>query len=584
MYSEKKLSYYITKSKTLEYKKFEKKIRIAILSSFTLNGLIETLKVKCNEQQIECVGFASGYNQYNQDILNKKSDIYQFSPDLSFLILDTRTILGNLFYSPYSLTISQRKEFIENKANELFDLAKTFVDTSQSKLVVSNFVIPTYSPFGIYESKTEFGIQEMTQSLNMKIANKIMNEPSLYLYDFNGFVTRYGENNIFDYRQFFYGDIKISFNYIPFLAHDLMGYIKPILGLNRKCIVLDLDNTLWGGVVGEDGFDGIKIGDDSIGRAYLEFQKRLLSLHERGMILAINSKNNFDDAIKVLREHPNMILHEEHFACLKINWNDKVSNMKEIADELNIGLDSMVFFDDDPLNREFIKTRLPQILTIDLPNDPSSFGYILTVINDFNVLKITDEDKKRGKMYLQQRKRTELQKNSLDLEEFLRQLNIEVKIKHADEFTIPRISQLTLKTNQFNLTTQRYQEEEIRKFANDQKKIVGCARVIDKFGDNGITGVFIINKDNNNEWTLDTFLLSCRVIGRNVEYCILNHIIEKAKNEGIKKLKGKFIPTKKNKPSENFLPNFGFKKEGDHWVYSIEEHTKEIPHITLSVE
>ena len=187
-------------------------------------------------------------------------------------------------------------------------------------------------------------------------------------------------------------------------------------------------------------------------------------------------------------------------------------------------------------------------------------------------------------MYLQQRKRTELQKNSLDLEEFLRQLNIEVKIKHADEFTIPRISQLTLKTNQFNLTTQRYQEEEIRKFANDQKKIVGCARVIDKFGDNGITGVFIINKDNNNEWTLDTFLLSCRVIGRNVEYCILNHIIEKAKNEGIKKLKGKFIPTKKNKPSENFLPNFGFKKEGDHWVYSIEEHTKEIPHITLSVE
>src|SRR3989338_4832910 len=503
MYSEKKLSYYITKSKTLECKKFEKKIRIAILSSFTLNGLIETLKVKCAEQKVECVGFASGYNQYNQDILNKKSILYNFSPDLSFLILDTRTILGSLFYSLYSLTTLQRKEFIENKVNQLIDLARTFVKTSQSKLVISNLVIPTYSPFGIFETKTEFGVQEMIQSLNIQLANKIINEPSIYLYDFNGFVTRYGEKNMFDYRQFFYGDIKISFNYIPFLAHDLMGYIKPILGLNRKCIVLDLDNTLWGGVVGEDGFDGIKIGDDSIGRAYLEFQKRLLSLHERGMILAINSKNNYDDAIKILREHPNMILHEEHFACLKINWNDKVSNMKEIADELNIGLDSMAFFDDDPVNREFIKTN---------------------------------------------------------------------------------VSQLTLKTNQFNLTTQRYQEEEIRKFINDPNKIVGCAQVVDKFGYNGITGVFIVNKDNSSEWTLDTFLLSCRVMGRGVEDGMLNHIITKAKNEGVKKLIGRFISTKKNKPAENFLPNFGFNKEGNFWTYSIEKPTKEIPYLTLSVE
>jgi len=584
MYSEKKLSYYITTSKTLECKKFEKKIRIAILSSFTLNGLIETLKVKCAEQQVNCTGFVSGYNQYNQDILNKNSDLYHFSPELSFLILDTRTILGNLFYSTYSLTTSQRKEFVENKVNELLDLARVFVKTSQAKLIISNFVIPTYSPFGIFENKTEFGIREMTESLNMKLANKIMNEPSIYLYDFNGFITRYGEKNTFDYRQYFYGDIKIAFNYIPFLAHDLIGYIKPVLGLNRKCIVIDLDNTLWGGVVGEDGFDGIKIGDDSIGRAYVEFQKRLLALHERGIILAINSKNNFDDAIKVLNEHPNMILREEHFACLKINWNDKVSNMKEIANELNIGLDSMVFFDDDPVNREFIKTNVPQVLTVDLPNDPSDFADVLIMMNDFNVLQITDEDKKRGKMYLQQRKRTELEKSSSNIEEFLKQLNVEVKIKQADEFTIPRISQLTLKTNQFNLTTQRYQEEEIRKFINDPNKIVGCAQVVDKFGDNGITGVFIVNKDNSSEWTLDTFLLSCRVMGRGVEDGMLNHIITKAKNEGVKKLIGRFISTKKNKPAENFLPNFGFNKEGNFWTYSIEKPTKEIPYLTLSVE
>ena len=583
MYSEKKLSYYIIKSKTLE-SKFDKKIRIAILCSFTLNGLMETLKVKCAEEKIECLGYTCGYNQYNQDIINKKSDLHQFSPDLTFLIIDARTILSSLFYNQYSLNTSQRKEFVENKANELLNLAKTFVKILQSKLVISNFVIPTYSPFGIYENKIEFGIKEMIESLNRKIANEIMNEPSMYLYDFNGFVTRYGESNVFDYRQYFYGDIQVSFNYIPFLAHDLMGYVKPTLGLNRKCIVLDLDNTLWGGIVGEDGFSGIKLGDDSIGKAYVEFQKRLLALHERGIILAINSKNNFEDAMKVLQEHPNMLLHENHFACLKINWNDKVSNMNEIAEELNIGLDSMVFFDDDPVNREYVKTSLPQILTIDLPSDPSTFADILISMNDFNVLKITDEDKKRGTMYLQQRKRTELKESSSNLEEFLKQLKIEVKIKQADEFTIPRISQLTLKTNQFNLTTQRYQEEEIRKFVNDPKKIVGCIQVIDKFGDNGITGVFIINKDNDIEWTIDTFLLSCRVMSRRVEDGMLSYIIQKAKNAGVQKLKGKFIPTKKNRPSENFLSNFGFKKDGNHWIYSIKESPKELSHLTLHVE
>lgn len=273
--------------------------------------------------------------------------------------------------------------------------------------------------------------------------------------------SKFGENNVFDFNYYYSGDVKIAFNFLPYLAKELFGYIKPILGLNRKCVVLDLDNTLWGGVIGEDGFDKIKLGQDAKGKAFVEFQKTLLALYQRGIILAINSKNNPEDALQVIKEHPNMILKEEHFAAMRINWNDKVSNMKEISNELNIGLDSMVFFDDDPINREIMKQAIPEVQTIDLPKNPATYVSILHSMNDFHVLKITDEDKKRGKMYFQQRKRNEFKSEVTNLEEYLKNMKISINVKKGNKFTIPRISQLTLKTNQFNLTTNRYQEEEL---------------------------------------------------------------------------------------------------------------------------
>ena len=578
---ERKLSEYIIESKKVNSSDFEGKIKIALLGSFTLDGLNETIKVKCSELKVGCDTFYGGYNRYNEEILNNKSKLYAFSPDVCFLILDTRNILGNLFYYPYNLSADKRREFIENKINELNNLIKAFKEKSNSKLIISNFIIPTYSPYGIFETKTDYGLQEMVFDLNHKLNNICSDENSIYVYDINGFISKHGQENVFDFQQYFFGDVKISLSYIPVLANDLLGYIKPTLGLNKKCIVLDLDNTLWGGIVGEDGFNKIKLGPQPPGNAYVEFQKYLLALHERGIILAVNSKNNLEDAIQVIKEHPNMILREKHFACLKINWNDKVTNLKNIAKELNIGLDSIVFLDDDQVNRDFVRETLPEVLTVELPKDPSLYVSTLTELNDFDTMKITEEDKQRGKMYTQQRKRVESEKNSASFEEYLKQLNIKIHIKKADEFTIPRISQLTLKTNQFNLTTKRYQEEDIKTFSQDKKKIVGCAQVEDKFGDNGITSVFIIKKDNEEEWIIDTFLLSCRIIGRGVEEGILDYIINEARKNNIKRIIGNFIPTKKNKPSESFLSNFGFKKVNDYWIYSLEKHSKKPSHLLL---
>lgn len=578
------LSEYISESQKLSINPLQKKIKISLLSSFTINGLSESLKVKCSKKQISCSTYVANYNQYNQEILDKNSDLYIFSPDITFLILDTRSIFGDLFHFPYSITKSERKSFVDKKINEILNLVNKFNENTSSKLVITNLGLPNYSPHGIAEMKTSYGFHDAVMDFNKKLKDNLIKLNSVHVFDFFNFIIKHGENNVFDFQNYLFGDIKISLNYIPHLAHDFIPYIISFLGLTKKCIVVDLDNTLWGGIIGEDGFDGIRLGPQPPGNTFIEFQKHLKALSQRGIILAINSKNNFDDAIEVIRKHPHMILQENDFACIKINWNDKASNMREISNELNIGLDSLVFFDDDPINRELIKKTMPEVTTPDMPHDPSLYSKVLQSIQDFSTFQITSEDSNRGKIYLEQKQRTESENLSDNIDDFLKTLNLEINIKKTNSFTIPRISQLTLKTNQFNLTTKRYQEDEIKKFSEDHKILIGCAQVKDKFGDNGITGVFIIKKTNSNEWILDTFLLSCRVMGREVEKAILYFIINEAKKNNVKKLIAKFIPTEKNKPIENFLPNSNFIKENDYWIYNLEIPFNMPDFLTLRVE
>ena len=580
---EKSLSEYIGLSKKIDNSNYSKKLKVALLSSFTLNGLNEILHVKCSDMGVRYQSYISGYNQYNQELLNPESDYYKFCPDITFLILDIRNFLGDNFHNFHILSDDAKKEFAKEKINHLENIIQNFEKNSNSKLVITNFNIPSYSPNGIIESKIKFGLHEMIEKINNSLRDISKTHNSIYVYDFNQFVSKHGEKNIFDYRQFHLGDIQITFNFMPYFGYELMSYIKSITGTNRKCIVLDLDNTLWGGVVGEDGFDGIELGQTANGKAFVDFQKELLSLWQQGIILAINSKNNFDDAMKVIHEHPEMILREKNFASIQINWNDKAQNLLQISDEINIGLNSIVFFDDDKLNQTRIKQEFPEVLTIELPEDPSEFSPLLKELNDFNVLQRTDEDTKRGQMYTEQRKRKELEKSVSNLDDFLKELDIKVKMKKSNEFLIPRISQLTLKTNQFNLTTRRYQEEEIKNFSSNTKFIVGCAQVLDKFGDNGITGVYIIKK-NDKSWLIDTFLLSCRIMGRGVENAILSQILLDAQKNGIDEIQAEFIPTQKNQPAENFLSDFGFKKQDEMWIYKLNNEIKLPNHLKVEIE
>ena len=437
---------------------------------------------------------------------------------------------------------------------------------------------------GISDNKENFGHFESIDTINYSLRDDYKLSSQVFIFDYDAFCSKIGKQHIFDYKMYYLGDMRVSFDYLPALCDEYIPYIISIIGLTKKCIVLDLDNTLWGGVIGEDGMEGIQLGPTPEGRPFMEFQQLLLSLHNRGIILAINSKNNYSDAIKVIKNHPNMILKENHFAALRINWDDKATNMRSLAEEINIGLDTMVFIDDDEVNREIISKFIPEVYVVDLPKDPSLYVKNLMQIKIFDSLSITNEDKQKGRIYAQEKERRKLKKKVIDLSEYLLQLKIKVKMEDPRKASIARIAQLTKKTNQFNMRTKRYTEEDIKKFINDDKFKIYAMNVEDKFGDSGLTALAIIEFNSIKFWSIDTFLLSCRIIGRSIEDVLTASIISDAKKQGVQQLRGEYIPTKKNEPARDYYMNSGFKKltnKMNVWAFDLKDDFQYPSFITI---
>lgn len=555
-----------------------RKLNIAILASFTARGIEDVLRVKCREIGVTPSIYLGGYQQYVQEILNPASALYASNPGFVILFLDTRALLGDSFFLPYRMADADRRRWVEHKAQEIVSLAETLKRQSGATLLLHNFEVPLHSPFGILEHRQPFGFKESIETLNAKLRDAFKEDGRVFLFDFDAFCSKIGKQHIIDHKMYYLGDMKIHASHLSDLCAEYMAYIKPLMGMVGKCIVLDLDNTLWGGIVGEDGMKGIKLGPTPEGRSFWEFQKHLLSLFERGVILAVNSKNNEEDALRVFREHPYMVLKEEHFAAMRINWEDKIANMKSLAKEINIGMDNFVFFDDDKVNREFVRAALPEVIVVDLPEDVSLYSKTLTELHVFHTLQLTDEDRERGKMYAQERQRKEFEQTATDLTEYLRGLNLRVGIESVGPLTLSRIAQLTQKTNQFNMTTRRYGEEEIARMAGSGRYLILSLRAQDKFGDHGIVGVAMAEKEKS-AWKIDNFLLSCRVIGRRIEDAFMAYLIREARAASVEKLIGEFISTKKNAPAENFYKKSGFTLERavdgmETWEYDL---TKEYP-------
>lgn len=551
--------------------------RIALLSSFTFNGMVDALRAACDSIHLTSEYWVAPYGQYQQMLLDEQSSYYHFQPDFTVLFVDYRTVFGDAIWSWYEAGLDERKKIASEKLKELTDLVHLWSLRGRGTLLVHNLEVPIYSPLGILETKDELGLHACIRQINVGLSQHVQHLPQAHVFDFDNFVASMGKRHAFDWKMYYLADMKYSPGALGDLANAYLGYVKPLTLRNRKCLVLDLDHTLWGGIVGEVGEQGIELGPTQGGRPYWEFQKAIQALYARGVILAINSKNNPDDALHVLRDHPYMALKEDHFAAMRINWEEKAVNMKALSKEINIGLDSMVFFDDDPYQRALMRDLLPEVLTLEVPNDPSKYASFILGVDDFNILQLTEEDKKKGQLYAIERKRRDFQVEYATLEDFLKQLELVVCIERASALTASRVAQLTQKTNQFTLTTRRYQEADIRRMCDDGNHCIYTLSATDRFGDYGLVGVAIIEM-RSRIWYLDTFLLSCRVLGKGIENIFLSSIAQAARSANAEALLGEYIPTPKNVPTELFYRNFGFESiGGNDWRLALGAFEADFP-------
>ena len=540
--------------------KIDSSINVAILSSSSMNGVSSVLTAQCSSFNVFSNIYVAEYGQYAQEIFNSESRLYSFNADLIIINIDFKSIAEGYGFLPYKETEEGRKSWLNETIVFFEGLVSEVTRKSSAKVLLHNLEVPVYSPMGIIENKETYGFFESVEDVNRELRDKYKLSNQVFIFDFNGFCSRIGKANVLDYKMYYLADIKVKTHFIPDLCSDYSKYIQSLLYKTKKCIVLDLDNTLWGGIVGEVGIEGVHLGPTPEGRPFLEFQKKLLALHSKGIILAINSKNNEDDAMEVIKNHPYMVLTEECFAATRINWDDKVSNLKSLVEEISIGLDSIVFFDDDQMNRDMVRTLLPEVSVVELPKDFSLYVDTLESLNHFEILSLSYEDTQRNKMYQSEKKRKKLLKNTQTLPNYLRSLNLSIYIEEAKKTTIPRIAQLTQKTNQFNLTTQRHTEKSIQVLANNNDFRVISIRVTDKFGDNGITGLAIISIKDAISWQIETFLLSCRIIGRKAEEVLLAYLINEAKAHNAKFVYGYFVESKKNSLVKDFYSINGFEK------------------------
>lgn len=536
------------------------KVNIALMSSFTIDPIAAYLDVDSRLIGLFPNIYIAPFNRYQEEVLNSNSKLYQFQPDVILFFVELESLVSDSFREQFPQMELKEKELeIDRNAHEIVQLLNSLTQQTQALIIFSNFVIPTFSPLGILDNKQEIGYKRFYRILNSRLEQEFRSNSQIFIFDLNEVASKHGKDRYLNYPMYYRGSILFDESFLPVVSHELMGFIKTLKGKTRKCIVLDLDNTLWGGIIGEDGFNGIKLNTAYPGNEFIDFQRTLLSLHNRGIILAVNSKNNLEDALEVFQKHPFMLIKEKNLAEYRINWNDKVQNMVELAQSINIGLDSMVFIDDNPVERARISAALPEVLVINIPSSSTLYRKSIEMLNDFNTFSLTKEDLQRSKMYFARRQRLDLERRVQTLEEFIKTLEIVVEIRYANDFSLPRIFSLINRTNQFNLTTKRYSEAEIDKMYNDPKFLIYTLQIHDKFGDEGIVGIAIIKKESSDFWVIDSFLMSCRVIGRKIEEVFLYKLINDAKkSKEVKKIEAEYIPTKKNSLVKDFYNQKGF--------------------------
>lgn len=498
------------------------------------------------------------YDNIFQETIATESDLISNNTDIVCVFMKLETLSWPLSRNYAGLTAEQ----IESEMARIREYTSAIISGIRKKtlgvILWHAFEVPSYPALGVWDAQIQDGQITKIMELNKHLVTELRNQGNGYLVDLNLCISRLGYNRFYDQRYWHMARAPFSREALFEIASEDFKFIRSLKGKNKKCLVLDCDNVLWGGIIGEDGIEGIKLGKEYPGSSYFEFQQEVVNLYNRGIIIALCSKNNEDDVWQVFKHHPDMVLKEEHIAIAQINWNDKVANLKQIANLLNIGLDSMVFIDDSEFEVNFIRGALPEVQVLHFQSKNAvNFRDTLASCGLFDSLNLSEEDKKRGIMYKAEAGRKKLMSESTDMVSYYRSLEMLLEIRFVDDFSIPRVAQLSQRTNQFNLTTRRYSESDIKAFMNDPNIDVIYLRLSDKFGDSGITGCCILRYCENMA-IIDTFLLSCRILGRGVEDAFLTQILKRAQKRMAIIAIGEYCPTRKNSQVEHFYDQRGF--------------------------
>ncbi len=561
--------------KELLQRTYTREIRVAVLGGSTTNELVNVIELFLLKQGILPSFYQSEYNKYYEDAVFGSDELSAFNPDIIYI---HTTHINISQYPAFYASVEEVETAFENELFKFQTIWKS-LKKYNCPIIQNNFDLPITRSLGNLDCYDIHGRTYFLNRLNLEFAKEAQVNSSLFINDINYLSASLGLKNWFDKNIWFTAKYAISFDAIPTLSNNIVNIISAILGKSKKCLVLDLDNTCWGGLIGDDGLNGIKLGNESAsGEAYMAFQNYSKELKQRGVLLAVCSKNEHDIA-KEGFTHSDSVLAFEDFTSFKANWDPKHRNIENIAFEINIGLDSFVFIDDNAVERNIVESQLPVVSVPDVGDDVLNFIEYIEQNGYFETVSLSEDDLNRNKFYFENQERAKELSVFENYQDFLSSLNMEAEIKPFSNVYIERITQLINKTNQFNLTTKRYTVSEVEVIAASDNFIPLYGKLVDKFGDNGLVAI-TIGEVAGDKCIINTWLMSCRVLKRDMEYAMLDLLVEECKKRNVNEIIGTYIRTPKNNMVANLYADFGFELLNDgnneitNWRLLLDDYCK----------
>lgn len=543
-----------------------KTIKVAVLGDTATQFLVQALRAAGFESGFDLQMWEADYDQIERQICDPTSELYEFKPEVVIVFKSSHKLL-----SKYNkLMIAQHNTFASVELEAISDLCSTLNNRINAKIIYYNYTEIDDAVFGNFANKTEISFLFQLRKLNYELMNYAVKNTNLYLCDLSSIHNQVGKQIFFKPSVYVNTEMVLNIDILPNVAYRTLDIINALNGKIKKCVILDLDNTTWGGIIGDDGLENIQVGSLGIGKAFSEFQYWIKKLKNRGVIVAVCSKNTESVAKEPFEKHPDMVLRLEDIAVFIANWENKADNIRQIQSILNIGFDSMVFIDDNPFERNIVRENITQIYVPELPEDPAEYLEFLYNLNLFEAVSFSNEDAERTKLYQVESQRAVLQQKFTNEDDFLKSLNMLSLVEPFNKFNTPRVAQLSQRSNQFNLRTVRYTEVDIEKLSQSKDYFTFAFTLEDKFGDNGLICVIILKKESDHVLFIDTWFMSCRVLKRGMENFVLNTIVSFGKENGFKLLKGEYIPTTKNEMVKDHYLNLGFEKVNEFWELNLE--------------